>query len=193
MNVLALDTSGDELSVALASGGKTREIHRLYKAPHDETLPKAVQALLKRAALKLADLDAIACASGPGRFTGIRVGMAWAAVTAWALKIPALAVTRFEAAAWATGSAPVCVALEGWRGEMFYQRFAGAPLEAPVWIAADSWKKARPGLGEVLEAKPRARDLLGPAERLLAAKLTPPFEPLYLKPAGYELKASPVR
>jgi tRNA threonylcarbamoyl adenosine modification protein YeaZ len=138
MNILALDTTQDALSVAL----NDREIAKLYKAPHDETMPKAVESLLKKSGLELKDLDAIACAAGPGRFTGIRIGMSYAAVAAWKLKIPALAVSRFEAAAWKKPGPEVCVSLKGYKDERFYQVFKGNPPKPAgpaAWVDAAQW------------------------------------------------------
>ena len=198
MNILAIDTAGEPLSLALLSGGKVYRFHKVLAKPHDETLIKRVDALLKRAGLRIDELDAFAAASGPGRFTGIRIGMAFAAVAAGALKKLALAVSRLEAAATRANGALIAVVVPGWRDEKFCQLFARgpkglAPAEPPVWVDAAGWPGVRAALrdrgAELLEADPTAEDLAAAAAAIIASGRKPAFEPLYLKPAGYEAKA----
>ncbi len=189
-----MDTTGAELSLAVRKGEKVFAFARELAAPNDETLLPQAKRLLARAGLGWKDFDAVAVASGPGRFTGIRIGMSFAAVLAGRLRIPALAVSRFEALAAKTSGKLVCAVLPGWRDEMFYQLFKdGRPAAAPVWASAAEWAKARaemPARGAALaEAPVRAEDLLPCAARLMKVKRRPRFEPLYLKPASYELKA----
>ena len=194
MNIFAIDTTGAELSLAVRKEEKSFAFSRELAAPNDETLLPQAKRLLARAGLGWKDFDAVAVASGPGRFTGIRIGMSFAAVLAGRLRIPALAISRFEALAAKTPGTSVCTVLPGWRDEMFYQLFQGRrPAAAPVWATAQEWVRARAEMasrGAVLAESPvRAEDLLPCAARLLASKRRPRFEPLYLKPASYELKA----
>lgn len=191
MNILAVDTAGESLSVALRAGEKVYAHHKTLPRPHDETMLKAAARLLAKAGLKAYDLDAVAAASGPGRFTGIRVGMAYAAVLAGQLKKPALALSRFHAVAAGRPEPKLAAVVVGWREERFYQLFRkGRVSGSPVWVAAADWPAVRAALesgGEtVAEDPPTAAGLLPEAARLLKARRRPPFEPLYLKPASYE-------
>ena len=68
---------------------------------------------LMKAGAEWQDCDAIVVASGPGLFTGIRIGMSFAAVLARRLGIPALAISRFEALAAKTPGKSVCAVLPG--------------------------------------------------------------------------------
>lgn len=171
MNILAVDTTGGPLSVALRAGDKIYSFHKTLTKPHDETLLDVVDKLLKKAKLELSDLDGIAAASGPGRFTGIRVGMAYAAVAARCIGKPALAVSRLEALAHGKTGRFV---IRGLRDDTYWQEF---PKGRPVWGPAPQ---------PAVEGDPTAEALLGPAADCLASGKRPPFEPLYLKPAGYE-------
>lgn len=194
MNLFAIDTTGEVLSLAVRKGDQTFSFARELAAPNDETLLPQARRLLGKAGLAWRDFDAVAVASGPGRFTGIRIGMSFAAVLARRLDIPALAISRFEALAAKTPGKLVCAVLPGWREEMFYQLFKGRrPAAAPVWATAREWARAKvemPQRGAVLAEGPvRAVDLLPCAERLMGLARKPRFEPLYLKPASYELKA----
>lgn len=191
MNILSVDTAGEALSVAVLAGGVVFEHHRALPRPHDETILKVAGKLLAKAKLKAYDLDGVAAASGPGRFTGIRVGMAYAAVLAGQLKKPALALSRFHAVAAGRAEPKLAAVVLGWREERFYQLFRkGKAAGAPVWVSAADWPAVRAkleGEGElVVETPPTAAGLLPEAARLLKARRRPPFEPLYLKPASYE-------
>ena len=133
----------------------------------------------------------MAVPSGPGRFTGIRIGMAFAAILSMKLKIPALALSRLEAAAEKCEEDEVLAALPGWKAEVYSQLFKGKkPVGDAAWTAPDAW----PALKASAEAKgvsvsfhdTDARDLLPVARRRLASRKIPKFEPFYLKPAGYE-------
>ena len=197
MNILAVDATGEAVSVAIQTGGKIFEARKSGKRPHDELLLPAVEAILKRAGVSYEDLDAVSVASGPGRFTGIRIGLSFAAIVGMKLKIPALALSRLEAAAEKSGADDVVAALPGWKGEVYHQRFrrkkAGVVAGgAPEWTTADEWPKSRAaaesrGLA-VFYGDTDAADLLAVARRCLKSKRLPPFAPFYLKPAGYEKK-----
>ena len=191
MVILAVDATGGALFVALENKGRILTARRAAKTKHDEALLPAVESLFKRAKLTWKDLDAVAVASGPGRFTGIRIGMAFAAVLKMKLKIPALALSRLEAAAEKSGAADVLAALPGWKDEVYSQSFKGGkPVGDAAWTVPAEW----PAVKAEAEARGQtvsfhdtdARDLLPVARRRLASKKIPKFEPFYLKPAGYE-------
>ena len=77
MLVLALDTTTSSGSCALARDGRVvRE--QVNDAPnaHAERLPGDLMSLLDGANLRLADIDVFAVATGPGSFTGLRIGIA---------------------------------------------------------------------------------------------------------------------
>lgn len=186
MIILAVDCTGDVLSVAI--GGL--ELKRAAKK-HDEALLPLVERLLKKAKLAWKDLDAVAAACGPGRFTGIRIGMSFAAAAGFQLKIPALAISRLAAAAGKSKANHVLGALPGWKDEVYSQAYRnGKASGAACWSLPQDWPSFRDaaekkGL-EVSYGETSAADLLPIARTLLAAKKTPPFKPFYLKPASYE-------
>jgi tRNA threonylcarbamoyladenosine biosynthesis protein TsaB len=197
MNILAVDTAAEPLSLALQAGGKVYAYDKTLARPHDETLIPAVNRLLKAAGLEVGALDAVAAACGPGRFTGIRIGMAYAAVLAARLGKPALALTRFEAAAEGAAGDKVCAVVPGFREEKFYQMFARRrgvlrPSGEPVWAAPEDWALAREKMENegvvIAQTQATARGLLPAAHAALGGRRRR-FEPLYLKPAGYENKA----
>ncbi len=186
MNILAVDATGEVLSVAVG-----RVVMCRASKKHDEAVLPIVEAVLKKAKLAWTDLDAVAAASGPGRFTGIRIGMSFAAAAGFQLKIPALAISRLEAAAEKSGAERVLAALPGWKEEVYHQLFVRLkPQGAAIWSTPQDWPAARAEAEKknivVAYGDTDAADLLPVAERLFRAKKTPPFKPFYLKPAGYE-------
>lgn len=194
MNILCVDATTDALTVAVEKDGRVFSVTRRggFNA-HDDVLWPAVEAALKKAKLRLEDIDAVGAASGPGRFTGIRIGLSFAASLGFALKVPALALSRLEADADRQAGAEVLAALPGWKGEVYHQRFrrdrSGGlkALGKAEWTAPQDWKSAR----RLTETD--AKDLLPAARRALKSKKRPPFEPFYLKPAGYEKDRRPAR
>lgn len=185
-NILAVDATGDVLSVALGR----HELKRAAKK-HDEALLPLIERLLRKAKLKWSDVDAIAAASGPGRFTGIRIGMSFAAAAGFQLKIPALAISRLAAAAGKSKSKMVLGALPGWKEEVYSQAYReGKAQSAAIWTAPADWPAIRDAAEKkgltVCYAETTAADLLPVAQGLLRSKKIPPFKPFYLKPASYE-------
>ncbi len=194
--ILAVDTTERPLSLALQTQKGILASTREPRKPHDETIHAAAERLLAKAGLRARELSAVAVAAGPGTFTGIRVGMAYAAMLSFELHIPALALSRLEALAFASPHRRTLAAIEGFRGEVYCQPFhitrgAPRPEASPLWLRPAEWpayKAAALRRGLVLaEGRPGARDLLAPAAIRLAREHRPPFEPLYLKPANYEL------
>jgi tRNA threonylcarbamoyl adenosine modification protein YeaZ len=195
MNIIAVDGTGAVLTVALSSGARVYSASRRGKVPHDESLLPAVESLLRRAKIKWKDLDAVAAASGPGRFTGIRIGMSFAAMIGLTLDVPVLAVSRLEAAAVKSGADEVLAAVPGWKDEVYHQNFERKAKRmvaagAPMWTSPADWPAVRDAWVArkipVAFGDTDARDLLLAAQSRLDAKMIPPFEPFYLKPAGYE-------
>ena len=79
MKILALDTTGLVASVALVDEEKTiAEFTTNYKKTHSQTIMPMIEQLKNMVELDLNTVDYIACASGPGSFTGLRIGAATA-------------------------------------------------------------------------------------------------------------------
>lgn len=99
INILAFDTAGEEASLALWASGK---MHSLAipsgTGPHSQAacLLPLMQGLLKRENLTFQDLDVVATLTGPGSFTGIRIGLATAQGLILSTRARAFAPTTFE-------------------------------------------------------------------------------------------------
>ena len=109
MLVLGIETAGDVGGVALWREGEVPfELRFPARRRHAERLAPAVRALLAEAGASPADLGLIAVDIGPGSFTGVRIGIAFAKGMAQALGVPMAGVRQTEAlglpvAAWFPG------------------------------------------------------------------------------------------
>lgn len=100
MKVLAIDTSALVASVAVAEDDQLiGEYTTNYKKTHSQTIMPMIEELKKRLDLDLNTLDLIAISSGPGSFTGLRIGAATAKGLAHALDLPIAAIPTLEALA----------------------------------------------------------------------------------------------
>lgn len=96
--VLAIDTATTRTSVALLDGSRTLiELSRDGATEHGEALPELVTAALK--GFSPTQLHGIAVGIGPGPYTGLRVGIAFARSMAWALGIGVVGVCTLDALA----------------------------------------------------------------------------------------------
>jgi tRNA threonylcarbamoyladenosine biosynthesis protein TsaB len=139
MLILALDTTSRKGSLALARDGAVLESLSV-DAPDGfgQIIFQHIDALLKRHAVTLAGIDCYAAASGPGSFTGIRVGLTAVKAFAEVHRKPVVAVSNLLAlAALAEGRyrAPV---LDARRGEVFAAVY-DEHLRAVVEEAAVAW------------------------------------------------------
>ncbi len=113
MLILAFDTATDVATSALVSEGEVLG-ERMSVA---RTLLEDVDALLRQGSARPSDLDALAVGTGPGSFTGTRIGLAVARGLALALEIEGAGVSTLDAlAAGAEGALPV---IDARRGEVF--------------------------------------------------------------------------
>lgn len=99
MLVLAIDTSGPACDVAvLDNGSLLAQAKEAMARGQDARLPGLVRETIGQAGKTFTDIDRIAVVTGPGSFTGVRVGISFARGLALALKIPCVGVTSMEAA-----------------------------------------------------------------------------------------------
>lgn len=100
MRILGIETSGDVCGVAIVDGdgllGEMRFRHGMHLS---ERLIPGIEALREQAGMLLGDLEGIAVSTGPGSFTGLRIGLTTAKTLAWALGIPVAGVGTLRALA----------------------------------------------------------------------------------------------
>ncbi len=101
LNILAIDTSSSDLKLGLMFGGDrmVKSSNRVEKS-HGQQIIKRIGELFQSAGLQTTDLHALVVCTGPGSFTGLRIGLAAAKGMAVALDIPLVGVPLFEIAAY---------------------------------------------------------------------------------------------
>src|SRR5271167_3853973 len=128
--VLGLDTSTSIASLALIAHGKVAASLARPVTSHGAALPGAIDEILGAAGLSIRDLGAFAVGTGPGSFTGLRIGISYAKGIAMASGCAIAGVPAFDAIALALLERNniglgtelgrlVCVVLDARKGEVY--------------------------------------------------------------------------
>ncbi|MGI9373185.1 MAG: tRNA (adenosine(37)-N6)-threonylcarbamoyltransferase complex dimerization subunit type 1 TsaB [Hyphomicrobiales bacterium] len=207
MAILAFDTTLDVCSVALLSGSGDRifaERHVPMSRGHAESLHVLIGEAMEDAALGFGDLTQIAVTTGPGTFTGSRIGVAAARGFALTLDVPVIGISTLQAMACNVESAntSIMAALDAKRGQLYAALYdtniseilpaQAVNLENVGEIAPlDPFTVIGSGAALVSNIVPHAKQFLGDALPRasvwgrLAAEMPAPKSlplPLYLRP-----------
>jgi tRNA threonylcarbamoyladenosine biosynthesis protein TsaB len=149
--ILSLDTTREFGSIAWLGGGEVLD-EELLHAPEGfgQMLFDRIQRLLERRNRLLGDVDCFAAASGPGSFTGVRVGLACVMGLAEALDRKVAAVSNLETLSRFGSAAQRAVVLDARRGEIYGALYgpAGEVLREPVVSTLPAWLDTLPA-GEI--------------------------------------------
>lgn len=184
MRVLAFDTALEACSAAILDGGRVLAARSIPMARgHQERLAPLVAELLAEAGLTARELDRIGVTVGPGSFTGLRVGLAFAKGLGVALQRPVVGVGTLEALAASVEDAggPVVAAIDARREQLYAQAFRdGRALGGPEALTlADAEALARAHGAPVVLVGSGAR-LLAPAFPEASVDLRPGADPVTL-------------
>jgi tRNA threonylcarbamoyladenosine biosynthesis protein TsaB len=170
MLILAIDTAIDACAAAVLDTGANKLIaveSQIMKRGHAEALMPLIARVMKQSALPFAALDRIAVTTGPGSFTGLRVGLSAARGIALAAHKVAVGVTTLSAYAAPVvsegGEQPVISAIDARHDQVYFQVVSGngssliRPRVAPI---AEALEASRFG----------APHLVGNAARILAER-----------------------
>lgn len=207
--ILVIDTSGPECAAGIHDAATDRLVaaksETLGKG-HAERLIPMIDEVLREAGLSLKDMTRIGVTTGPGSFTGIRVGVAAARGFALSLGIPAVGVTTLRVVAEEVleigPPAPVVAAIDAGRSEIFAQIFApdGEALTEPAAYGHDAVRAIVARFDAILTGSgaaalagaPRVQDAY-PLARIarIAARLPDdaPAAPVYIRGAGAKPQA----
>ena len=175
MLILALETATEKGSLALMAGDRVLMEYSLESPNAYLTcLMPGVAAILKNTGKEAADLGAVAVSTGPGNFTGLRIGVATAKTLAWSLGRPLVPVPTLEvlAAQCPFHPHPIGVVMDAKRGEIFWGLF----------LCPEDWPQVLEGplrlpVGELPARLSAPLLLTGPgldAHRDVLTKLLPP-------------------
>lgn len=201
MIILGLDTCLAACSAALVGDGEIlASVSEPMARGHQERLAPLVEALMAEAGLTFTQLDRVSVTVGPGSFTGLRVGLAFAKGISEALERPLVGVSTLEALAFGLDQGLCLCAIDANRGQVYFQAWLdgtalGAPQVLSVADAVAATATLRPdapcvitgpGAHLIHAARPTARhvvrEICDPVAiaGLGAASLTP-ARPLYLR------------
>ena len=122
---LAIDTAAPRLQLALLLGdGRTDISVDEIATGHAELIFGRIAELLDRNGLVYADLQRIVTTTGPGSFTGLRIGLSAARGIGLARGVPVVGVSSLVALS-LSATGPATVLLDARRGEAYFQTFAG--------------------------------------------------------------------
>lgn len=129
-NFLAIDTSSRYLTV-LAQKGDRQVLRHLPECAmkHSQILMDEIDAALTEAELKPDECDFFAAVTGPGSFTGIRIGIATVKGFALATKKPLLGVTAFDMIAYNVADENFCVVIDAGRNYYYLGSYFGGAKE----------------------------------------------------------------
>jgi tRNA threonylcarbamoyladenosine biosynthesis protein TsaB len=122
MIILALDTATRAPSLALVDGEAVLAEAGLPPGEtHSRTLLPLLRTLLDQVGLTFAELDLVAVGTGPGSFTGLRIGLAAAKGLAWAAGKPLVGVSSLDtlARAWTGDGRTVCPLIDARKGQLY--------------------------------------------------------------------------
>jgi tRNA threonylcarbamoyladenosine biosynthesis protein TsaB len=128
VRVLGLDTATRRASVGLLANGRVVAEQSQNDGRHAVHLLPLIDSVLQQGGCAVRDLDAIAVSSGPGSFTGLRVGLSVAKGVACATNVPLVGIPTLEALA-RTLDKPrgtICTLLDARKGEVYAAYFVAS-------------------------------------------------------------------
>lgn len=196
--ILAIDTSAGQCAAALLDAGGAVLSYRAesMQRGHAEALFPLLDQLFDDAGAEYSGVTGIAVCTGPGSFTGIRVGVAAARGLALGLGLVARGIDRFYALALdADGEGHFAIALKGPRGTAYFQALHSGARQAeaePIHVPLEDLDALTPaGATRLGDGWPMADEAAGLADpRVIGAAFVrrPEFfgeaRPFYLRDAG---------
>lgn len=169
MKVLAVDTSSRCGALGLTQDGEVlAEVALKSQENHSARLLPSIDWVLQRLQLSLDDIDAFGVVTGPGSFTGLRVGLATIKGFAWSLKKPVVGISSLEVLARGHGETSLTVIpmLDARRGKVY---------AAGYQISSSNFEIVLPeqdiSIPELLETYPKPFVCLGDGARYFQKEL----------------------
>ena len=152
MKILVIDTSGPVCGTAVMDSERVySEFTAQNKNTHSASLMPMTEAALRVAGIELKDLNAIAAVTGPGSFTGVRIGVATAKGLAHGAGIPCIPVDALEALAESAGDFDgiVCPIQDARAGQVYGAAFRnGERLSSDTPMKLEEFLDLAEGMGE---------------------------------------------
>lgn len=151
---LAIDTAAPRLQLALAMpDGRVDVLVEDIAKGHAEILFDRIATLLDRNSVTYEALQRIAVTTGPGSFTGLRIGLSAARGLGLARKIPVLGIPSLLAVSLTVPSGPVAVLVDARRGEAYFEIFPepGIVGTGPRLLPIEAARAAVPEAAQLVE------------------------------------------
>ncbi|HWA19725.1 MAG TPA: tRNA (adenosine(37)-N6)-threonylcarbamoyltransferase complex dimerization subunit type 1 TsaB [Devosia sp.] len=150
--LLAIDTAAPRLQLALLRGAHVDTLVEDMPTGQAERIFPAIAELLARNDATYADLTRVAVTTGPGSFTGLRIGLSAARGLGLALNIPVIGVPSLLALSLARQGDALAVLLDARRGEAYVQTFSGPaiPIRPPALLPMDEARALIPHGAEII-------------------------------------------
>ena len=174
--ILVINTSGTGLEFVLGDHYKTIAVEKQSLA-----LPTATESFLAECGATWRDITAIGVVTGPGSFTGIRMGIAYAKGIAMGLNIPVVGISAFDL--YFAAAPDAFVAIDSGRGDFFVT----SPQHEPCTMTIEQVETEQMKCPRTVGHKPF--DLkLAPAivANKIASGAVEPVVPMYLRPSYAE-------
>lgn len=152
---LAIDTAAPRLQLALAlPDGRTDVLVEDIAKGHAEILFDRLATLLARNNVTYEDLDRVAVTTGPGSFTGLRIGLSAARGLGLARKIPVLGIPSLLAISLCVPSGPIAVFIDARRDEAYFELFPapGRIGDGPRLLPLETARAAIPADATLIES-----------------------------------------
>jgi len=173
--ILSFDTATDVATACLSTRGEVRaESASAGRSVGAQHLLDDVHTLLEEAGLDLGEVGTIVAGTGPGTFTGLRIGLATARALGFALGVPVLGVSTLDALLRPAAVDVACI--DARRGEVFC---AGAGIEPGARTPQELAAILPPGAVVAGDGAVRYRELLD------AAEIPPDDSPLHVPHARH--------
>lgn len=182
MKFLALDTSTEACSVALALDGQILALDEVCPQQHSKRILPMLQQLLSDAGVSLYQLDGIIFGRGPGSFTGVRIGVSVAQGLAFGADLPVFGVSTLvamaQAAAVQQNATEVIAAIDARMAEVYIAAYtldeaglmqaitpeiAAKPAALPEVLTSLSFTSQLLGVGTGWQTYPQTLQQLAPA------------------------------
>lgn len=185
MNFLAVDTTMPQLSLAVSING--RNIARILNVPekkHNSILMPEIDSLLKEINFTINDIDVFGVVTGPGSFTGIRIGVATVNAFSLALNKKIVEITALELAAYNSKYEDVLAMIDCRHNNYYAALFKGGKVKY-MEITGEEAKEYN--LKQIIYKEPDSNALLHiMKEKIEKNEFVERAKPFYMKKSSAE-------
>ena len=139
MNILAINTTNNLAEVCFKSDDNI--VSKKIESPYSENIMKTIQSVLSDAGAELSGLDAIGIVTGPGSFTGIRIGMATLKGMCYGANIPCVAINSFDLISYNIQDANYIALLDSGNADCYYAIIDGRVVKEMGFATVETLQK----------------------------------------------------